>query len=139
MFFVDVFLFVNLVFFYISYLSTPFCLNSQSFLSSATIVRVGNDCTGYLFPETNYIWTLSHCLEYENDQGNNPLKSRITIQKNHSAVSTSGLKNSIIEIDTIQTPTKVGEWKNTPHLHTKERVAKGNTVLRRCPIDISHQ
>ena len=99
-----------LVFFYISYLSTPFCLNSQSFLSSATIVRVGNDCTGYLFPETNYIWTLSHCLEYENDQGNNPLKSRITIQKNHSAVSTSGLKNSIIEIDTIQNPTII--YKN---------------------------
>ena len=99
-----------LVFFYISYLSTPFYLNSQSFLSSATVVRVGNDCTGYLFPETNYIWTLSQCLEYQNDQGNNPIKSRITIQKNHAAVSTSGIKNSIIEIDTFQNPTII--YKN---------------------------
>jgi hypothetical protein len=42
------------------------------------------------------------------------------------------------------TPTKIRERrhtirKNTPHPHTKERVAKGNTVLRRCPIDISHR
>ncbi len=43
-------------------------------------------------------------------QGNNPIKSRITIQKNHAAVSTSGIKNSIIEIDTFQNPTII--YKN---------------------------
>ncbi len=29
--------------------------------------------------------------------------------------------------------------KITPHLHTKEGVAKENAVLRRCPIDISNR
>ena len=99
-----------LVFFYISYLSTPFYLNSQSFLSSATVVRVGNDCTGYLFPETNYIWTLSQCLEYENDQGNNPIKSKISIQKNRSELSASGINNTIMELDMLQNPTII--YKN---------------------------
>ena len=99
-----------LVFFYISYHSTPFCLTSQSFLSSATVVRVGNDCTGYLFPETNYIWTLNQCLEYENSQEKITIKSRITIQKNHSELSASGINGTIIEIDTLQNPTII--YKN---------------------------
>jgi hypothetical protein len=99
-----------LVFFYTTYLSTPFCLTSQSFQSSATLVRVGNDCTGYLFPETNYIWTLNQCLEYKNSQGKITIKSRITIQKNHSEVSASGINNTIIEIDTLQNPTII--YKN---------------------------
>ena len=99
-----------LVFFYISYLSTPFYLNSQSFLSSATVVRVGNDCTGYLFPETNYIWTLSQCLEYENTHGINSIKSKISIQKNRSELSASGIKNSIMELDMLQNPTII--YKN---------------------------
>ena len=99
-----------LVFFYTTYLSTPFCLTSQSFQSSATIVRVGNDCTGYLFPETNYIWTLNQCLEYDNSQGKITIKSRITIQKNHSELSASGINGTIIEIDTLQNPTII--YKN---------------------------
>ena len=99
-----------LVFFYISYHSTPFCLTSQSFLSSATVVRVGNDCTGFLFPETNYIWTLNQCLEYENSQEKITIKSRITIQKNHSELSASGINGTIIEIDTLQNPTII--YKN---------------------------
>ena len=99
-----------LVFFYTTYLSTPFCLTSQSFQSSATIVRVGNDCTGYLFPETNYIWTLNQCLEYENSQEKITIKSRITIQKNHSELSASGINGTIIEIDTLQNPTII--YKN---------------------------
>ena len=99
-----------LVFFYTTYLSTPFCLTSQSFQSSATIVRVGNDCTGYLFPETNFIWTLNQCLEYDNSQGKITIKSRITIQKNHSELSASGINNTIIEIDTLHNPTII--YKN---------------------------
>ena len=99
-----------LVFFYTTYLSTPFCLTSQSFLSSATVVRVGNDCTGFLFPETNYIWTLNQCLEYENSQEKITIKSRITIQKNHSELSASGINGTIIEIDTLQNPTII--YKN---------------------------
>ena len=99
-----------LVFFYISFFSTSFCLNSQSFLSSATVVRVGNECTGYLFPETNYIWTLNQCLEYENSQGKITIKSRITIQKNHSTLSTSGIYNTRIEIVTLHNPTII--YKN---------------------------
>ena len=99
-----------LVFFYTTYLSTPFYLTSQSFLSSATVVRVGNDCTGFLFPETNYIWTLNQCLEYENSQEKITIKSRITIQKNHSELSASGINGTIIEIDTLQNPTII--YKN---------------------------
>jgi len=99
-----------LVFFYTTYLSTPFCLTSQSFLSTATVVRVGNDCTGYLFPETNYIWTLNQCLEYENSHGNITIKRRITIQKNHSALLDSGIYNTIIEIDTLHNPSII--YKN---------------------------
>lgn len=70
-----------LVFFYISYLSNPFCLTSQSYPSSATVVRVGNDCTGYLFPETNFIWTLSQCLEYENINNNITIKVKLLFKK----------------------------------------------------------
>ena len=73
-----------LVFFYTSYLSIPSFLTSQPFFSTATVVRVGNDCTGYLLPETNYIWTLNQCLEYENTHGINSIKSKISIQKNIS-------------------------------------------------------
>lgn len=99
-----------LVFFYISYLSNPFCLTSQSYPSSATVVRVGNDCTGYLFPETNFIWTLSQCLEYENINNNITIKSKITVQKNHSTLSTSGMYNTRIEIVTLHNPTII--YKN---------------------------
>ena len=93
-----------LVIHYLIYLLNPFCLNSRSFLSSATVVRVGSDCTGFLFPETNYIWTLSGCLEYNNNQGNITLKSIITVQKNHSQLSAYGMYNTRIEIDTLQNP-----------------------------------
>ncbi|MDP5048026.1 MAG: hypothetical protein NWQ39_06420 [Saprospiraceae bacterium] len=98
------------VFFYITYLSTSFCLISQPFLSSVTAVRIGSSCTGYLFPETNYIWTLSQCLGYENTQGNIPVNIIITIQKKHSAISSSGTNNTIIEIDTLQNPSII--YKN---------------------------
>ena len=93
-----------LVIHYLIYLLNPFCLNSRSFLSSATVVRVGSDCTGFLFPETNYIWTLSGCLEYNDNQGNITLKSIITVQKNHSQLSAYGMYNTRIEIDTLQNP-----------------------------------
>jgi hypothetical protein len=93
-----------LVILYLIYLLTPFCLNSRSFLSSATVVRVGSDCTGFLFPETNYIWTLSGCLEYNDNQGIITLKSRITVQKNHTQLSAYGMYNTRIEIDTLQNP-----------------------------------
>ncbi len=101
-----------LVFFYIIFLSTPFCLPSRSFLSSATVVFIGNDCTGFLFPETNYIWTLSQCLEYNNTQGNFAIKSRITVQKNHSALSAFGMYHTRVEIDTLHSPTIVYKSKD---------------------------
>jgi hypothetical protein len=64
----------NLVLFYVFYFSTAYYLISSSFISSAVIVRVGNDCSGILLPETNYVWTLSQCLDYENKDGNVTLK-----------------------------------------------------------------
>ncbi|MFN9381015.1 MAG: hypothetical protein ACK6BQ_13815, partial [Bacteroidota bacterium] len=99
-----------LVFFYTSYLSIPSFLTSQPFLSAATVVRVGNDCTGYLLPETNYIWTLNQCLEYENTHGINSIKSKISIQKNRSELSASGINNTIMELDMLQNPTII--YKN---------------------------
>ncbi|MFN6062956.1 MAG: hypothetical protein ACK49K_06680, partial [Bacteroidota bacterium] len=99
-----------LVFFYTSYLSIPSFLTSQPFFSTATLVRVGNDCTGYLFPETNYIWTLNQCLEYENTHGINSIKSKISIQKNRSELSASGINNTIMELDMLQNPTII--YKN---------------------------
>ena len=99
-----------LVFFYTSYLSIPSFLTSQPFFSTATVVRVGNDCTGYLFPETNYIWTLNQCLEYENTHGINSIKSKISIQKNRSELSASGINNTIMELDMLQNPTII--YKN---------------------------
>lgn len=101
-----------LVILYLIYLLTPFCLNSRSFLSSATVVRVGSDCTGFLFPETNYIWTLSGCLEYNDNQGIITLKSRITVQKNHTQLSAYGMYNTRIEIDTLQNPTIIYKSKD---------------------------
>ncbi|MCF8299748.1 MAG: hypothetical protein K9I55_01755 [Haliscomenobacter sp.] len=99
-----------LVFFYTSYLSIPSFLTSQPFLSTPTVVRVGNDCTGYLLPETNYIWTLNQCLEYENTHGINSIKSKISIQKNRSELSASGINNTIMELDMLQNPTII--YKN---------------------------
>ena len=101
-----------LVILYLIYLFTPFCLNSRSFLSSATVVRVGSDCTGFLFPETNYIWTLSGCLEYNDNQGIITLKSRITVQKNHTQLTAYGIYNTRIEIDTLQNPTIIYKSKD---------------------------
>ena len=101
-----------LVILYLIYLLTPFCLNSRSFLSSATVVRVGSDCTGFLFPETNYIWTLSGCLEYNDNQGIITLNSRITVQKNHTQLSAFGMYNTRIEIDTLQNPTIIYKSKD---------------------------
>lgn len=93
-----------LVCFYIFCLSTPLSLSSHSFLSSAITVRVGSNCTGFLFPETNYIWTLNQCLEYGNAQGKTTIKSIITVQKNHSLLSVFGMQNASIQIDTLQNP-----------------------------------
>ena len=101
-----------LVIHYLIYLLNPFCLNSRSFLSSATVVRVGSDCTGFLFPETNYIWTLSGCLEYNDNQGIITLKSRITVQKNHTQLTAYGMYNTRIEIDTLQNPTIIYKSKD---------------------------
>ena len=102
-----------LVFFYTSYLSIPSFLTSQPFLSAATVVRVGNDCTGYLLPETNYIWTLNQCLEYENTHGINSIKSKISIQKNRSELSASGINNTIMELDMLQNPTIIYKNKDS--------------------------
>jgi len=101
-----------LVIHYLIYLLNPFCLNSRSFLSSATVVRVGSDCTGFLFPETNYIWTLTGCLEYNDNQGIITLKSRITVQKNHTQLTAYGMYNTRIEIDTLQNPTIIYKSKD---------------------------
>jgi hypothetical protein len=104
--------FRNLVFFYIFYLSTPIFLISSSFISSAVVVRVGNDCSGILLPETNYIWTLSQCLDYENKEGNVTIKSKITVQKNNSTLPTSLIHKSRMDIDTLQNPTIIFRSKD---------------------------
>ena len=93
-----------LVCFYIFCLSTPLSLSSHSFLSSAITVRVGSNCTGFLFHETNYIWTLNQCLEYGNAQGKITIKSIITVQKNHLLLSGFGMQNASIQVDTLQNP-----------------------------------
>jgi len=98
--------------FYFFYLLNPFNLTSSSFFSSAVIVRVGNNCSGYLFPETNYVWTLSQCLEYENAHGTISIKSKITVQKNHYPLSSSILHNSKIDIDTLQNPSIIYKGKD---------------------------
>lgn len=101
-----------LVFLFFIILANPFHLYSSSFFSSVIVVRVGNGCSGYLFPKTNYIWTLSKCLEYDNSKGNITLKSKVTIQKNHSTVSASGIQGIRIEIDTLHNPTIVYKSKD---------------------------
>jgi hypothetical protein len=101
-----------LVFFYVFYLLNPFDLTSSSFFSSAVIVRVGNNCSGYLFPETNYVWTLSQCLEYENAHGTISIKSKITVQKNQYPLSSSIIHNSKIDIDTLQNPSIIYKGKD---------------------------
>ena len=102
----------NLVLFYVFYFSTSNYLISSSFISSAVIVRVGNDCTGILLPETNYVWTLSQCLDYENKDGNVILKSKITVQKNNSPLPTSLIHSNIMAIDTLHNPTIIFRSKN---------------------------
>jgi hypothetical protein len=99
----------NLVFFYILYLSNPFYLTSSSILSPAIIVRVGNDCSGILLPETNYVWTLSQCLEYDNGI----IKNKITVQKNNSNLPYSLIHKSRFQFDTLQNPSIIfrsKEW-----------------------------
>ena len=63
-----------------------------------------------MLPETNYIWTLNQCLEYENTHGINSIKSKISIQKNRSELSASGINNTIMELDMLQKPTII--YKN---------------------------
>ena len=98
--------------FYVFYLLNPFNLTSGSLLSSAIIVRVGNNCSGYLFPETNYVWTLSQCLEYENTQGIISIKSKITVQKNQYSLSSYIIHDSKINIDTLQNPSIIYKGKD---------------------------
>jgi hypothetical protein len=98
--------------FYFFYLLNPLNLTSSSFFSSAVIVRVGNNCSGYLFPETNYVWTLSQCLEYENTQGIISIKSKITVQKNQYSLSSSIIHDSKINIDTLQNPSIIYKGKD---------------------------
>lgn len=98
--------------FYVFYLLNPFNLTSSPSLSSAIIVRVGNNCSGYLFPETNYVWTLSQCLEYENNQGIISIKSKITVQKNQYSLSSSIIHDSIVNIDTLQNPNIIYKGKD---------------------------
>jgi hypothetical protein len=98
--------------FYVFYLLNPFNLTSGPLLSSAIIVRVGNNCSGYLFPETNYVWTLSQCLEYENTQGIISIKSKITVQKNQYPLSSSIIYDSKINIDTLQNPSIIYKGKD---------------------------
>ena len=102
----------NLVLFYVFYFSTSNYLISSSFISSAVVVRVGNDCSGILLPETNYIWTLSQCLDYENKEGNVTIKSKITVQKNNSTLPTSLIHKSRMGIDTLQNPTIIFRSKD---------------------------
>jgi hypothetical protein len=97
---------------YVFYLLNPFNLTSSPLLSSAIIVRVGNNCSGYLFPETNYVWTLSQCLEYENNQGIISIKSKITVQKNQYSLSSSIIHDSIVNIDTLQNPSIIYKGKD---------------------------
>lgn len=98
--------------FYVFFLLKPFNLTSSPLLSSAIIVRVGNNCSGYLFPETNYVWTLSQCLEYENAHGIISIKSKITIQKNQYPLSSSIIHNSKIDIDTLKNPKIIYKGKD---------------------------
>jgi len=102
------FLFLFCVF----YLLNPFNLTSSPSLSSDKIVRVGNNCSGYLFPETNYVWTLSQCLEYENNQGIISIKSKITVQKNQYSLSSYIIHDSKINIDTLQNPSIIYKGKD---------------------------
>jgi hypothetical protein len=102
----------NLVLFYVFYFSTAYYLISSSFISTAVIVRVGNDCSGILLPETNYVWTLSQCLDYENKDGNVTLKSKITVQNNNSTLHTSLIHNSRMDIDTLHNPTIIFRSKD---------------------------
>lgn len=104
--------FRKLLLFYIFYISNPFFLTSGSLHSSALVVRVGNDCSGILLPETNYIWTLSQCLDYENKDGNLIIKSKITIQNNHSKLPFNPIQNSRMDIDTLQNPTIIFRSKD---------------------------
>lgn len=98
--------------FYVFYLLNPFNLTSGPLLSSDIIVRVGNNCSGYLFPKTNYVWTLSQCLEYENNQGIISIKSKITVQKNQYSLSSSIIHDSIVNIDTLQNPSIIYKGKD---------------------------
>lgn len=102
----------NLFLFCIFFTLNPFFLTAGLFHSSALVVRVGNDCSGILLPETNYIWTLSQCLDYENKDGNLIIKSKITIQNNNSNSSISPIQNSRMDIDTLQNPTIIFRSKD---------------------------
>jgi hypothetical protein len=55
-------------------------------------------------PETNYIWTLSQCLDYENKGGNVTIKSKITVQKNISTLPSDLVHNNRLVTDTFQNP-----------------------------------
>jgi len=101
-----------LVLFFSFYLLNPFNLISSSLLSSAIIVRVGNNCSGYLFSETNFVWTLSQCLEYENAHGIISIKSKITVQKNQYPLSSSIIHYSRMDIDTLQNATIIYKSKD---------------------------
>jgi hypothetical protein len=51
-------------------------------------------------------------LEYNDNQGIITLKSRITVQKNHTQLTAYGMYNTRIEIDTLQNPTIIYKSKD---------------------------
>jgi hypothetical protein len=51
-------------------------------------------------------------LEYNDNQGIITLKSRITVQKNHTQLTAYGIYNTRIEIDTLQNPTIIYKSKD---------------------------
>lgn len=101
-----------LVIFSVIYIPNLSCFHSTLFSSPSVIVRVGSSCTGYLFPGTNYVWTLSQCLEYEQVLENISIKTSFTIDINHSTLAESIIYNIKKEVDTLKNPVIIYKGEN---------------------------
>jgi hypothetical protein len=44
-------------------------ITDSDYLSLENIIKIGDSCSGYLFPGTCYVWTLRNCLDYDTING----------------------------------------------------------------------
>jgi len=91
------FFITTIFFFFLSFdLSAKIRLGENKdtlFVSFRDIIKIGNSCTGYLFPGTPYVWTLNDCLDFDTINGEKVIRNPIISNNWHYLDSTSSISS----------------------------------------------